>query len=222
VADAPGEFTQLFRSAAAVPAPPSAAAPAVPELPAAEAGERDSAWPPPAQQADAEETGQFTRLFGSRMSGEAIDIEKEHLSAARSAPPENRPFQQAGEFTRMFGPQAGAPGAAARPESDPLQALNSTIMLPSASGMFGTPKEMADAAAAALAGGKPPDTGPGEYTRLFDPPKNPAEPAKPATPKAAPLEAVPARKPNRDWIVIAVSVLVLVSLIVVVIVLRRR
>jgi hypothetical protein len=156
------------------------------------------------------------------MSGEAIDIEKEHLSAARSAPPENRPFQQAGEFTRMFGPQAGSPGAAAPPQGDATQALNTTLRLPSASGMFGTPKQMADAAAAALAGGEPPDTAPGEYTRLFDPPKKPEEPAKPAVAKAAPPEAVPAKKSNRDWIVIAVSVLVLVSLIVVAIVLRRH
>jgi len=198
--------------------PPGAPAPAAP----AEADESESAWPPPAPNADAAETGQFTRLFGSPMSGEAIDIEKEHLSAARSAPPENRPFQQAGEFTRMFGPQAGSPGAAAPPQGDATQALNTTLRLPSASGMFGTPKQMADAAAAALAGGKPADSGPGEYTRLFDPPKKPEEPAKPAVAKAAPPEAVPAKKSNRDWIVIAVSVLVLVSLIVVAIVLRRH
>jgi hypothetical protein len=194
----------------------------VPKPQAAEASERGSLWPPPSPNADAAETGQFTRLFGSRLSGEAIDIEEEHRSAARSAPPENRPFQQAGEFTRMFGPQAGAPGAAAPPQGDATRALNTSTRLGSASGMIGTPQEVANVAAAALAGGKQPDAGPGEYTRIFDSPKKREEPTSPAAPKAAPPEAVPVRKSQRDLIVIVVSVVVLVSLIIVAIVLRRR
>jgi hypothetical protein len=121
----------------------------------------------------------------------------------------------------MFGPQAGAPGQAALPPSDATQALNTTIRLPSASGMFGTPQELSDAAARALDGGKEADAGPGEYTRLFDLPKRPEEPNKPGTPNAAPPEAVLPRKSNRDLIVIVVSVVVLVSLIIAVIVLRH-
>jgi hypothetical protein len=173
--------------------------------------------PDASSDAGSAETGQFTRLFGSRLPGEAIDIEKEHASAAGSAAPENRPFQQAGEFTRMFGPQPGATGSPTPAHEGAPLSLNTSTRLPSASGMFGTPEEVAKVAAGALAG-------PGEYTRVFDSPTKPedaGQPASPAPPPAPPPESAP-RKSYRDTIVIVVSIVVLVSLIVMAIVLRKH
>jgi hypothetical protein len=254
VADAPGEFTRLFDGPPAGPKKEGISAdageftrvfpqppPVAPKRPAAEppstsppaaqvgavppASGRGPFWAPPPPDAGSAETGQFTRLFGSRLPGEAIDIEKEHASAARSAAPENRPFQAAGEFTRMFGPQgmpgASMPSASALPEGDLPPSLNTSTRLTSASGMFGSPEQMAQIAASALPGGAQPDSGPGEYTRLFDSPKPSAEPALPAPPAAPPPEAALPRKSRRNLVVIVVSVAVLVTLIVVAIVLRK-
>jgi hypothetical protein len=137
-----------------------------------------------------------------------------------AAPPENRPFQAAGEFTRMFGPE----GAAGRPtpaRDGPPPPLNTSSRISSASGMFGDPAELAKIAAQALSGGQPADSAPGEYTKFFDAPKTPQEPPKPAAPAAPLPEAVPAKKSNRDLIVIVVSVTVLVALIVMAILLRK-
>jgi hypothetical protein len=183
-------------------------------------GGRGPLWPPPPPDAASAETGQFTRLFGSRLPGEAIDIEKEHASAAGSAAPENRPFQQAGEFTRRFGPQPGAAGSPPPAQDVPPQALNATLVR-SASGLFGSPDEMAKVAKAALGRGKQPDAGPGEYTLLFDSPKKPEEAGPPAAPKASVPETAPRRSRN-DLVVIVVSIVVLVSLLVMAIVLRKH
>ena len=218
VADDAGEFTRFFQPSAKAPQrplPPLVGPPAAPPESA-----RAPLWPPPSPHSS-DATGQFTRLFGSRLGGEAIDIEKEHASAARSAPPENKPFQAAGEFTRMFGPQ-GEPGAPVPPRDAPPPSLNTSSRLSSASGMFGSPEVMAKTSHEVLSGGKPPDSAPGEYTRLFDNPGKPDDPLQPASPATPRPQALPARNSKRDMIVIAVSLLTLVLLIVLAIVLLKH
>ena len=237
VTEEPGEFTSLFhppqqRSTAAPPPAPVAEKPGeftnplqlspqrTPSAPAPPGNPRPALWPPPAPEASAE-TGQFTRLFGSRLPGEAIDIEKEHANASLATPPENRPFQAAGEFTRMFGPEgAKGPSTPAGPEPPPFD--HTSTRLSSASGMFGDSEYLAKIAAEALSGGQPADSAPGEYTRFFDAPKQQAQgPSQPTAPAAPLPEAVPAKKSHRDLVMIVAAVVVLVALIVVVIVLRK-
>jgi hypothetical protein len=237
VAEAPGEFTSLFqppqqRSTPSPPPAPVAEKPGeftnplqlspqrTPSAPAPPGNPRPALWPPPAPEASAE-TGQFTRLFGSRLPGEAIDIEKEHANASLATPPENRPFQAAGEFTRMFGPEgAKGPSTPAGPEPPPFD--HTSTRLSSASGMFGDSEYLAKIAAEALSGGQPADSAPGEYTRFFDAPKQQAQgPSQPTAPAAPLPEAVPAKKSHRDLVMIVAAVVVLVALIVVVIVLRK-
>lgn len=237
VAEVPGEFTSLFqppqqRSTPSPPPAPVAEKPGeftnplqlspqrTPSAPAPPGNPRPALWPPPAPEASAE-TGQFTRLFGSRLPGEAIDIEKEHANASLATPPENRPFQAAGEFTRMFGPEgAKGPSTPAGPEPPPFD--HTSTRLSSASGMFGDSEYLAKIAAEALSGGQPADSAPGEYTRFFDAPKQQAQgPSQPTAPAAPLPEAVPAKKSHRDLVMIVAAVVVLVALIVVVIVLRK-
>jgi len=237
VTEEPGEFTSLFhppqqRSTAAPPPAPVAEKPGeftnplqlspqrTPSAPAPPGNPRPALWPPPAPEASAE-TGQFTRLFGSRLPGEAIDIEKEHANASLATPPENRPFQAAGEFTRMFGPEgAKGPSTPAGPEPPPFD--HTSTRLSSASGMFGDSEYLAKIAAEALSGGQPADSAPGEYTRFFDAPKQQAQgPSQPTAPAAPLPEAVPAKKSHRDLVMIVAAVVVLVALVVVVIVLRK-
>ena len=232
-----GEFTSLFqppqqRSTPSPPPAPVAEKPGeftnplqlspqrTPSAPAPPGNPRPALWPPPAPEASAE-TGQFTRLFGSRLPGEAIDIEKEHANASLATPPENRPFQAAGEFTRMFGPEgAKGPSTPAGPEPPPFD--HTSTRLSSASGMFGDSEYLAKIAAEALSGGQPADSAPGEYTRFFDAPKQQAQgPSQPTAPAAPLPEAVPAKKSHRDLVMIVAAVVVLVALIVVVIVLRK-
>jgi hypothetical protein len=237
VSEEPGEFTSLFhppqqRSTPSPPPAPVAEKPGeftnplqlspqrTPSAPAPPGNPRPALWPPPAPEASAE-TGQFTRLFGSRLPGEAIDIEKEHANASLATPPENRPFQAAGEFTRMFGPEgAKGPSTPAGPEPPPFD--HTSTRLSSASGMFGDSEYLAKIAAEALSGGQPADSAPGEYTRFFDAPKQQAQgPSQPTAPAAPLPEAVPAKKSHRDLVMIVAAVVVLVALIVVVIVLRK-
>jgi hypothetical protein len=237
VTEEPGEFTSLFhppqqRSTPSPPPAPVAEKPGeftnplqlspqrTPSAPAPPGNPRPALWPPPAPEASAE-TGQFTRLFGSRLPGEAIDIEKEHANASLATPPENRPFQAAGEFTRMFGPEgAKGPSTPAGPEPPPFD--HTSTRLSSASGMFGDSEYLAKIAAEALSGGQPADSAPGEYTRFFDAPKQQAQgPSQPTAPAAPLPEAVPAKKSHRDLVMIVAAVVVLVALIVVVIVLRK-
>ena len=210
VAEKPGEFTN----------PLQLSPQRTPSAPAPPGNPRPALWPPPAPEASAE-TGQFTRLFGSRLPGEAIDIEKEHANASLATPPENRPFQAAGEFTRMFGPEgAKGPSTPAGPEPPPFD--HTSTRLSSASGMFGDSEYLAKIAAEALSGGQPADSAPGEYTRFFDAPKQQAQgPSQPTAPAAPLPEAVPAKKSHRDLVMIVAAVVVLVALIVVVIVLRK-
>ena len=237
VTEEPGEFTSLFHppQQRSTPSPPPAPVPEnpgeftnplqlspqrTPSAPAPPGNPRPALWPPPAPEASAE-TGQFTRLFGSRLPGEAIDIEKEHANASLATPPENRPFQAAGEFTRMFGPEgAKGPSTPAGPEPPPFD--HTSTRLSSASGMFGDSEYLAKIAAEALSGGQPADSAPGEYTRFFDAPKQQAQgPSQPTAPAAPLPEAVPAKKSHRDLVMIVAAVVVLVALIVVVIVLRK-
>jgi len=89
--------------------------------------------------------------------------------------------------------------------------------------MFGSPEQMAKIAADALAAGKQPESGPGEYTRFFDAPKQSEEPENPAVPAAPLPEASLVKKSKRDTVVlIVVSAVVVVALLVVAIVLARR
>lgn len=166
LAEQPGEFTRLFEPAtpvrASAPPPPRPPLPPAPALPPPVT----LAPPPPPN-----DTGDFTRLFGSRMSGESIDIEKEHASASLATPPENKPFQAAGEFTRMFGPE-GVKGAQSPAQTTPPPSLNTRSIMSSASGMFGDPNELARIAAEALAAPKPAESAPGE-TPVFSRAQNP-------------------------------------------------
>src|ERR1017187_4899712 len=122
-----GEFTKLFEAPLGFgeplkPPPPPAAPPRVARRPSASfpPAAPDSPWPASSASDASPETSQFERLFGSRLSGESIDIEKEHASAAQSAPPDSRPFQQAGEFTRMFGPTSSGAAETAAPPPNAL------------------------------------------------------------------------------------------------------
>jgi hypothetical protein len=226
-ADEPGEFTRFFEPSQSGPPaspPPAASQPyPAPGAPPPPENPRRPPWPPSSPETSAQ-TGEFTRLFGStRLPGEAIDIEKEHASASRAAPPENRPFQAAGEFTRMFGPE-GAKGASTPAGAGPPPSLHTPFRTSSASGMFGDPDDLAKAAAEVLSGGKPADSVPDEYSRIFGAPKNQAEPPQPAAPAApaAPLpETARAKKFRGDIVAIVASVVVLAALIVAAIVFRK-
>jgi hypothetical protein len=229
-----GEFTKLFQAPPGSgeplkPPSPPAAPPPVARRPGASfpPAAPDSPWPASSASDASLETGQFTRLFGSRLSGESIDIEKEHASAAQSAPPDSRPFQQAGEFTRMFGPTSTAAADTAAPAPiAPPPALNTATRTASASGIFGTPQDLARHAAEALAASKPADAGPGEYTRMFGPPAKQGDEQQaaqqPAAPKPPNPEMQPPKKSRKNLIiVIAVVAAVLILAIVLLIVLGR-
>ncbi len=223
----PGEFTRMFepladsRASDRSPDREGAGFPDVsrefPMPSASPAPGRPPLWPPPSPRNSSLESSQFSGLFGSRLPGEDIDIEKEHAQAARSEPPENRPFQAAGEFTRMFGPPGG-PGKVSPP---PSPGAGSTLT--SASGMFADAASLARLAAEALSAQKPAQSAPGEYTRVFDAPRKPEEPPKLAAPVTPIPEAVLAKKSNRGQVIlIAVGAGLLVVLIVVVAVLLLK
>src|ERR1035438_9345577 len=228
--DQGGEFTKLFQAPLGSGKPPEPPPPPpVVRHPGASfpSAAPDSPWPAaPARDASAE-TSQFTRLFGSRLSGESIDIEKEHASAAQSAPPDSRPFQQAGEFTRMFGPtSSGAADPAPPAPHAPPPALNTATRMASASGMFGTAQDLAKYAAGVLAASKPVDAGPSEYTRMFGPLAKQGEQdqaaQQPDAPKPPNPEMQPPKKSRKNLIiVISVVAAVLILAIVLVIVLGR-
>src|ERR1039458_1437392 len=228
------EFTKLFQAPLGSgeplkPPPPPSAPPPVARrsgasFPPAASG---SPWPASSANDASPETGQFERLFGSRLSGESIDIEKEHASAAHSAPPERMPFQQAGEFTRMFGPtSSGAADPAPPAPHAPPPALNTATRMASASGMFGTAQDLAKYAAGVLATSKPVDAGPSEYTRMFGPLAKQGEQdqaaQQPDAPKPPNPEMQPPKKSRKNLIiVISVVAAVLILAIVLVIVLGR-
>ena len=132
--------------------------------------------------------GEFTGLFGMGHAAEKINIEEEQARAARSATPEARPFQAPSEFTRVFGPEAGA----ASPPAVGRVGVRTTEG--SASGLFGSPKELAEKAKAM--GSPRIDTGPGEYTRVIARPGANQAP-RPATPMPGPLPP-----PKRNWVLV--------------------
>jgi hypothetical protein len=191
-----------------VPAPPRRDVPAPPSA--------SGDWPSSA------DTGEFTKLFGSGLSGESIDIAGEQAKAARTAGNENRPFQKAGEFTRIFGPEMGREASAGPPPAAPLS-LNT-----SASGVFGSPADLAkpvkvgaDAPTQPVSEGEP-----GEYTKSFgekpgqrEAPK-PREAGKPAV--AVPIAAKKQKMHPAAIAGVVAAVLVLLALIVVAVVLSTR
>lgn len=226
-----GEFTRLFQAPLGSREPVAPAASAEPVPPYNRPGASlprdvpEAAWPASSAGEVAEGTGQFTRLFGSRLSGESIDIEKEHASAAQSAPHENKPFQQAGDFTRIFGPTSAAADAAGPAPGAPPTRLNTSTRLGSASGMFGTREDLAKYSAEVLKAPKPADAGPSEYTRMFGPSTpsggDQAAPA-PAAPKPPNPEMQAPKKSRKNLIIIVSAVAgVLILAIVLIIVLGR-
>ncbi len=179
-----------------LPAPPRAAAPRASSKPS---------WPV-SPQSD-EETGQFTRLFGSGPSGEAINIEEEQARAAQRAQPEGRPFQPPTEFTRVFGPQDGA---SLPPPTVPTK-------VGSASGLF-----RSVAAAKTEIPAKP--AGPGDYTRMTTRAELEAEQAALDKAKAAqaPPPPVAARRGLMIGLAIGGAVLVIALIVTLVVVLRKH
>jgi hypothetical protein len=172
---------------------------------------------------DSADTGEFTKLFGSGLSGEAIDIAGEQAKAARTTVNESRPFQKAGEFTRIFGPEMSGEAAAGPPPAAPLS-LNT-----SASGVFGGLNLPAKPANDALDSPTQPESKsePGEYTKAFGEKPKPTEAPKPpeASKLAAPVVPIAAPKPKMQPAVIAgvvAAVVVLVVLIVFAVVLSSR
>jgi hypothetical protein len=223
-----GDFTRAFGPGPSkapdivrprVPAPPRSPAPPPPVPRRREVEAPPSAPPDWTASAD---TGEFTKLFGSGLSGEAIDIAGEQAKAARATPIESRPFQKAGEFTRIFGPEMGGevPGAA-QPSAPP--SLNTN-----ASELFGSPEDLAKLAKEALnapkASGSRSDTG--EYTSVFGEKKGPPEPQKPPEAgKPAAVVPIAPEKPKMRPAVIAGLVaagVLLIALIVLAVVLSSR
>jgi hypothetical protein len=195
-----GEFTKFFG-----PAPPKA-----PTLKTESDGftqmfgaPQPAPVPPPPKSPPLPETGQFTRLFGSGPSGEAIDIEQEQARAAQSAVPESRPFQKPSEFTRVFGPQHGGPPAPPRP-----------LTIGSASGIFKAPPAIQPATG-------PAENSPGEYTKLIGRPRDP----QPSQQQPPPPPVAPVPVPKRGWMVaagIGAAVLLLAMFVLLAMVLQRK
>jgi hypothetical protein len=182
--------------------PPTTARPAAPPASA------KPNWPV-SPQSD-EETGQFTRLFGSGPSGEAINIEEEQARAARAGQPEGRPFQAPTEFTRVFGPQAG--GSAPPPQT------KIPTKVGSASGLFASVEKKKVAAPSKSAG-------PGEYTRITSRAELEAEQAALDREKAAAQAAPTPMAARRGWMIglaIGSAVLVIGIIVILVMVLRKH
>jgi hypothetical protein len=192
----PDQFQNPFEETR-VPAPPRSSAPPANAKPS---------WP--ANPARDEETGQFTRLFGSGPSGEAINIEEEQARAARSVQPEGRPFQAPTEFTRVFGPGEGG--------SAPPPTLPSSTKIGSASRLFGSMAEVRAEAPSKSAG-------PGEYTRITTRAELEAEQA--ALDRAKAAQAPPAPMAARRGLAIGLAiggVVLMITIIAVLIIVLRK
>lgn len=163
-------------------------------------------WPAPGPSTELE-TGQFTKLFGSGPSGEAINIEEEQARAARAKQPESRPFQAPSEFTRVFGREE-----AARASSAPAMQMDS------ASGIFGSLDQLKGLAPAAAPA--QPAAGPGEYTRMTTRAELEAEQAA----LERTTSPAPAQKGAKRWLIIGLAVgsAVLVIVIIVLLVLAQK
>jgi hypothetical protein len=222
-----GDFTRAYGATSSkVPdrvKPPARLPPRLPSPPPAPP-RRDAPAPPvaSAEWANPDDTGAFTKRFGSGLSGEAIDIAEEQAKAARATANENRPFQQAGDFTRMFGPAMGGKVPAGPPPATPLS-LNT-----SASGVFGNSADLAspvkDASDAPIEAES--ESEPGQYTGAFgQKPGAPEAPKPPEARKPAAVVPIAAQKPRMRPAAIAgvaVAVAVLLALIVVAVVLGTR
>lgn len=215
-----GEFTRWFDpspGAASQPAPPpnnfedlfdNAGAPlrsnTSPPQPSSNAS-----WP--ASAPSDLETGQFTRLFGSGPSGEAINIEEEQARAARAKQPESRPFQAPTEFTRMFGPEEGSNAPPPR-----------TMRMDSASGIFGSIDDLkSEELKTAVPATTTKSAGPGEYTRMTTRAELEAEQAALEQSMQA---SVPPPPPRRHGLIIGLTIgsVVLIIVIIVFLVLAQK
>jgi len=181
----------------------------------------------PANSSPSEDTGQFTKLFGSGPSGEAIDIEGEQARAAQAARPEGRPFQAASEFTRVFGHQGSGnspnpPLPPNIPDSKPIFGGSGNSPNPPLppkmgleSGIFGSAPKLETAVPAQK-------SGPGEYTRMTTLAELEAEHA--ALQQAKASEAAPPRKSRRNALMIGLAIggAVLIVAIIVVLVMGQK
>jgi hypothetical protein len=200
-----GAFTAEFFARSETP---PAIAPPVPAQP--------SAWPAPApQQAPAppllddlakpswperapavhEHVGhENSDLFGTALKGEPVDVEAEQARAAKSAPPEEKPFRRAGTFTRMFGP--GGPRD------------KSTTQEPR---LLATTQPRSEFLAGAREA-----SGAGEYTRMMKSPFPPEQhPAPPPPAVAVPAAPLTSGRDNRLLIVALVAIGVLLAAVIV-------
>jgi hypothetical protein len=212
-----GDFTRAF-GLPALPAPDSAAPrvrvppptprrPAAPELPSV-----------PPDWAVAGDTGEFTKLFGPGLSGEALDIASEQAKAAKAAPSEGVPFQHAGEFTRMFGPPPGAASPAAKPAAPP-SSLNT-----SPSGLFALPADQTKATGDSPENSPLPDakSASNEYTSVFGQKPAPSEPAAPTEPKkpAPDIDLTAPKSRMRPGVIAGVVIGIAVLILLIVLALR--
>jgi hypothetical protein len=202
------------------PAPPRRDVPAPPRREVPPPPSPSVEWASSALAGRADDTGEFTKLFGSGLSGQAIDIAGEQAKAARTTVNENRPFQKAGEFTRIFGPEMGGEASAGPPPAAPFS-LNT-----SASGVFGSPADVAKPVKDGPPTHPVSEGGPGEYTKSFGEKPGQREAPKPQE-AAKPAVVVPiaAKKPKMHPAAIAgvvAAVLLLLALIVFAVVLSQR
>ena len=228
-----GDFTRAFGAAPPKAVerarPPVRLPPRPPSLPPAPprrdvpAPPRHEVPPPPSPSVDwasSDDTGEFTKLFGSGLSGRAIDIAGEQAKAARTTVNENRPFQKAGEFTRIFGPEMGGEASVGPPPAAPLS-LNT-----SASGVFGSPADVAKPVKDGPPTQPVSEGEPGEYTKSFGEKPGQREAPKPREGgKPAVVAPIAAKKPKMHPAAIAgvvAAVLVLLALIVFAVVLSQR
>lgn len=160
-----GEFAKVFD------APPK------PEpQPKPKASDQWEAWPEFAlkPKSPSDGPGDFTRFFGSSISGEDVNVEAEQAHHAQlNEPSDARPFQKASDFTRMFGPATGdikpivPPQLPANPDQPVASRLfNSGIMRPT--------RPSAEPTKSA-----PSSTEPGEYTRMIRTPAVEKQPVPP-------------------------------------------
>ena len=158
--------------------------------------------PPPSSPID---TGQFSSLFGLGASSDSINIEEEQARAAKTAPPESRPFQGPSEFTRVFGPQGGSPRAAPKPRPHTIGSASGLFRARGLKTPLPNPPDPAEA-----------EKGPGEYTRIIA-----RATLDPKQPGAAQL--MPAPPPKRGLMIgLAIFAVVLVVVVIVVIVIAMQ
>lgn len=208
----PGAFTREFMVQA--PASPKAVQPAA----------RQPAWPPEPPPPEpvkvskpelaravekpmwpAEKPGRsddISDLFNSVLPGEPIDVEAEQARAARSAPPESKPFRRAGTFTRMF----GAPRSVRKAKPD--RARTDEFFFDSAVGSKA--EKRADSKINPTK-----ERGPGEYTRMVAIPQQMEEPQPPLPQPAQLAPAAPIPQGNRALVVAFIVIGVLIIAVIV-------